>query len=237
MASAQHAHDLAVSCDPIPYLMGGMSRNGIDCSGFMALIRNDLKDAELWVRRFGTGTIRDVYTSLGFVLGQGNLDTDFEIGVMYPWESPSGIGHTAGTIRNFNVESRGGAGVVLGPLARGSRNSLFNHHFHIPLGEDDVSAADVITALKSPDGKAAFTAAFREAWDTPRIFAATAGSPNSVLADARDKTNTVLGRVNNLPEAQAIATAVVAALPQGQAVSAADIAREIIKQLSGTTST
>jgi len=37
----------------------------------------------------------------------------------------AGVGHTAGTLGGMNVESRGGAGVVVGSQARGYNDSLF----------------------------------------------------------------------------------------------------------------
>lgn len=150
----QRAQDLARSCDPIPYRMTvEIDRNGIDCSGFMSLLCNSLRGlANPWVRLFATGNIAGLVAngSLPF-LHTGMGDTgDFNIGVMYPSESSSGIGHMAGTLGGLNVESRGGAGVLLGADARGATNSLFNHHFHMKIdstgnvgGSDDMSAADV----------------------------------------------------------------------------------------------
>lgn len=145
--SVESCKDFARSCDPIPYKMVfEVSRSGIDCSGYMSVInRCLLGQSDVWRRCYSTGTIRDVYQNYGLKAGKGDPSKDFEIGVMYPWESPTGIGHMAGTLAGLNVESRGGTGVLLGSLARGSRNSLFGHHFHMPLAtmEDDLSAADV----------------------------------------------------------------------------------------------
>jgi hypothetical protein len=141
MGTAAEAQDFARSCDPIPYRMSvEISRDGIDCSGFMSAILNHLQDRSIWVRRFSTGTIRDVHDTIGFKAGKGDPARDFEIGVMYPWESSSGIGHTAGTLAGLDVESRGGVGVLIGADARSSRNGLFGHHYHLPLtdGEADV---------------------------------------------------------------------------------------------------
>jgi hypothetical protein len=52
------------------------------------------------------------------------------VGVMYPWESPSRIGHTACTLGGVNYESRGSVGIVKGSQARGAKHSLFPHKFH-----------------------------------------------------------------------------------------------------------
>jgi len=131
------AKKLAVSCDPIPYRMTvEISRNGIDCSGFMSLLANSLRGlTNPWVRLFSTGTIANKVSAnqLPFIyVGLGDSN-DFNMGVIYPWESSSGIGHMAGTLAGFNVEARGGYGVVLGSAARGATNPLFRHHFHMKI--------------------------------------------------------------------------------------------------------
>jgi len=151
LTDLKRAQDFARSCDPIPYKMTiEVSRNGIDCSGFMSvLIRSLMNESDVWVRLFSTGTIRDrVAAGLLPMLHTGMGDTnDFNIGVVYPWEMTSGIGHTAGTLGGLNVESRGGDGVVIGAAARGATHALFKHHFHAKIdsttGDDDMSAADV----------------------------------------------------------------------------------------------
>lgn len=157
----QRAKDLAISCDPIPYKMTvEISRQGIDCSGFMSLLCNSLRGlADPWVRLFATGNIAGLVANgtLPFLHAGMGDSGDFNIGVMYPNESSSGIGHMAGTLAGFNVESRGGVGVVLGADARGADNALFNHHFHMKIdstgnvGDDSMSAADVDAVNKHTD--------------------------------------------------------------------------------------
>lgn len=150
----ERAQALARSCDPIPYRMTvEISRDGIDCSGMMSLMCNSLLNKDnVWVRLFATGTIRDLVDAgrLPFLHPGLGDDGDFNIGVIYPWEMSSGIGHTAGTLGGLNVESRGGDGVVIGSAARGATHSLFRHHYHMKIDsagnigeEDDMSAADV----------------------------------------------------------------------------------------------
>jgi len=132
----KRAAAFARSCDPIPYKMVPVvSRDGIDCSGYMGVIFNSLRDlSNVWVRLFGTGTIAALVEQgrLPFIRkGKGDA-SDFNIGVMFTWESHSGIGHTAGTLPTIGgVESRGGKGVLLGSLARRHDNALFGHHYHM----------------------------------------------------------------------------------------------------------
>ncbi|MET8129958.1 hypothetical protein [Streptomyces sp. NPDC005231] len=53
-----------------------------------------------------------------------NLRSPFQIGI-----TNNGVGHTAGTLAGVNVESRGGAGVVVGKGARGWNDRLFQSHY------------------------------------------------------------------------------------------------------------
>lgn len=52
-----------------------------------------------------------------------------QIGIVYPQEMKSGIGHVACTLGGVNYESRGGKGVLKGSAARGATSPLFRHHF------------------------------------------------------------------------------------------------------------
>jgi hypothetical protein len=132
----KRAAAFARSCDPIPYKMvPEVSRSGIDCSGYMSVIFNSLRDlSNVWVRLFGTGTIAALVEQgrLPFIRkGKGDA-SDFNIGVMFPWESSTKIGHTAGTLPTIGgVESRGGTGVILGAAARRHDNPMFGHHYHM----------------------------------------------------------------------------------------------------------
>jgi hypothetical protein len=91
--------------------------------------------SDVWVRLFSTGTIADLVSRGSLPMLRPGLGDagDFNIGVIYPNESSSGIGHMAGTLGGLNVESRGGYGVLLGAAARGATNPLFRHHFHVKI--------------------------------------------------------------------------------------------------------
>lgn len=124
------------------YIWGGCSPEGSDCSGFMSILINSLQGrTDVYVRRFATGNWPERYEAMGFVPGLGD-DNDFSIGIAYPWELASGIGHVAGTLGTTNVESRGGYGVLVGPEARGATNSLFRHRFHMGIVEAEEMALD-----------------------------------------------------------------------------------------------
>jgi hypothetical protein len=95
-----------------PYIWGGVGPAGYDCSGFMSAILNVIQGRSPYSRRGTTGT----FPWPGFARGDGR----FMIG-----SRRGAPGHMAGTLAGVNVESRGSAGVVVGPGARGARSSLF----------------------------------------------------------------------------------------------------------------
>jgi peptidoglycan hydrolase-like protein with peptidoglycan-binding domain len=118
------------------YIWGGCGRRGSDCSGFMSILLNSVQGRNnVFVRRFATGNIRALAPRLGLVAGLGDAN-DFNLGVRFPFESRSGIGHVAGSLGRLNVESRGGRGVLVGSAARGATNGLFPHHFHVSIDGD-----------------------------------------------------------------------------------------------------
>jgi DNA-binding FrmR family transcriptional regulator len=99
-----------------PYSWGGVGPGGYDCSGFMSAIQNAIDGRPLHVRRWATGAFPP-----GTAGWQRNLRAPFQVGI-----TNKGVGHTAGTLMGTNVESRGGAGVVIGPRARGAHNGYFD---------------------------------------------------------------------------------------------------------------
>lgn len=98
------------------YQWGGNGNPSWDCSGFMSAIESVLR-GEKPHRRWTTFGFRGAFTPPGW---KKNARSAFQIGV-----TNAGVGHTAGTIAKTNVESRGGDGVVVGPRARGYKDSLF----------------------------------------------------------------------------------------------------------------
>ena len=64
-----------------------------------------------------------------------------QIGIVYPEESKSKIGHVACTLGGVNYESRGSRGIIKGSAARGATNPLFKHHFVRVLSDHQAEAA------------------------------------------------------------------------------------------------
>ena len=115
-----------------PYVWGGSSEAGTDCSGWMAMLARALVDEKPYARReWATASTAGGGAPPRFAAG---MDGTFAIGV-----NP-GV-HTAGTLAGTNVESGGGHGfVAFGPPSTGADDSQFPLKFHLPdLGGNFVS--------------------------------------------------------------------------------------------------
>lgn len=100
-----------------PYQWAGAGNPSWDCSGFMAGIQKKIMGQNPNGRLWSTFAFNGSQAPAGWVRG---MKAPFMVGI-----TNQGVGHTAGTLSNVNVESRGGAGVVVGNSARGYRDSLF----------------------------------------------------------------------------------------------------------------
>lgn len=123
------ALEAARAADPWPYVWGGVGPGGADCSGFQSYLANvAMAKANPHQRIFSTASI--VPGGAGpFRPGIGpGPDNGYVIGVVPTRDGK--IGHTSGTILGTNVESRGSAGVVVGPSARPWNHPMYTHTFH-----------------------------------------------------------------------------------------------------------
>jgi hypothetical protein len=111
-----------------PYQWGGNGNPSWDCSGFMSAIESVIR-GEKPHRRWSTHAFSGKTAPPGWVY-HGN--SPFKIGI-----TAAGVGHTAGTLGKTNVESSGGAGVHMGPSARGYNNSLFPSWYGFQPGKYD----------------------------------------------------------------------------------------------------
>lgn len=112
----------------LPYQWAGNGNPSWDCSGFMSAIESVIRGQKPH-RRWATGAFSGTTAPPGWVL-HGN--SPFRIGI-----TNAGVGHTAGTLGKTNVESRGGAGVVVGSGARGYKDSLFSSWYGFQPGKYD----------------------------------------------------------------------------------------------------
>ncbi|MET9425648.1 phage tail tape measure protein [Streptomyces sp. NPDC006540] len=100
-----------------PYQWGGAGNPSWDCSGFMSGIQKKITGQDPRGRLWSTFSFQGDKAPAGWVRG---LKSPFQIGI-----TNQGVGHTAGTLGGVNVESRGGAGVLVGSKARGANSMLF----------------------------------------------------------------------------------------------------------------
>ncbi|MGQ4343695.1 hypothetical protein [Streptomyces sp. SAS_275] len=112
----------------LPYQWAGNGNPSWDCSGFMSAIESVIRGQKPH-RRWATGAFSGKTAPPGWVY-HGN--SPFKIGI-----TNAGVGHTAGTIAKTNVESRGGAGVVVGSRARGYNDRLFGSWYGFKPGSYD----------------------------------------------------------------------------------------------------
>ncbi|WP_405747857.1 hypothetical protein [Streptomyces canus] len=112
----------------LPYQWAGNGNPSWDCSGFMSAIESVIRGQKPH-RRWATMAFSGKTAPPGWVY-HGN--SPFKIGI-----TNAGVGHTAGTLGKTNVESSGGAGVHMGPSARGYNNPLFTSWYGFQPGKYD----------------------------------------------------------------------------------------------------
>ncbi|MGW3663716.1 hypothetical protein [Streptomyces sp. NPDC005141] len=110
------------------YQWAGNGNPSWDCSGFMSAIESVIRGQKPH-RRWATGAFSGKTAPAGWVY-HGN--SPFKIGI-----TNAGVGHTAGTLGKTNVESRGGAGVIVGSGARGYHDKLFRSWYGFKPGSYD----------------------------------------------------------------------------------------------------
>jgi phage-related protein len=119
----------AQSMDPAKYLMGGFSRQAIDCSGLVAAVVNDALGLDPFSGRMSTVNEGAWLAAKGAKPGVGPSGS-INIG----WFDRGGgaNGHTALTLGDgTNVESNGSDGVVIGGPV-GANHKMFDKHMYIP---------------------------------------------------------------------------------------------------------
>lgn len=111
-----------------PYQWAGNGNPSWDCSGFMSAIESVIRGQKPH-RRWATGAFSGRTAPPGWVY---HGDSAFKVGI-----TNAGVGHTAGTLGKTHVESRGGAGVLVGSRARGYNDKLFTSWYGFKPGSYD----------------------------------------------------------------------------------------------------
>lgn len=110
-----------------PYVPGGDSPAGTDCSGLVSWVANAASERPVFGNRFNTGNEEAALAARGF--RQGTAPNAVVIG----WNN----GHTAVTLPDGTPVSSGeGGGVRIG--GAGAYQPQFSHHMYLPVEEVDL---------------------------------------------------------------------------------------------------
>jgi hypothetical protein len=122
---------LVSSVSGTPYISGGDSPRGTDCSGLVSWVTNAATGRPIYGDRFNTGNIERALLARGFQYGSqpGALNVG--------WNG----GHTAATLPDGTPVSSGeGGGVRIG--GGGAFQRQFGHHMFLPVPVDEAMAPD-----------------------------------------------------------------------------------------------
>ena len=122
---------LVSSVSGTPYISGGDSPRGTDCSGLVSWVTNAATGRPIYGDRFNTGDIERALLARGFQYGSqpGALNVG--------WNG----GHTAATLPDGTPVSSGeGGGVRIG--GGGAYQKQFGHHMFLPLPVDEAVSPD-----------------------------------------------------------------------------------------------
>jgi hypothetical protein len=130
---------LVSSVSGTPYISGGDSPRGTDCSGLVSWVTNAATGRPIYGDRFNTGNIERALLARGFEYGTqpGALNVG--------WNG----GHTAATLPDGTPVSSGeGGGVRIG--GGGAYQKQFGHHMFLPMPVDEAVAPDAPDAPEAP---------------------------------------------------------------------------------------
>ncbi|TXH18508.1 MAG: peptidoglycan endopeptidase [Mycobacterium sp.] len=115
-----------------PYISGGDTARGTDCSGLASWVANAATGRPVYGNRFNTGNEEAALRARGFL--PGTAPGALNIG----WNG----GHTAVTLPDGTPVSSGeGGGVRIG--GGGAFQRQFTHHMHLPMAAGDDIPADL----------------------------------------------------------------------------------------------
>ncbi len=124
-----------------PYITGGNSPAGTDCSGLASLVSNVATDRPAFSGRFNTGNEESALLARGFKYGTAPG------ALVIGWNG----GHTAVTLPDGTpvASGEGGGGVRIG--GGGAFQPQFSHHMYLPLdGDAPADSAPVLANAVAP---------------------------------------------------------------------------------------
>lgn len=125
-----------------PYITGGNSPAGTDCSGLASLVSNVATDRPAFSGRFNTGNEESALLARGFKYGTAPG------ALVIGWNG----GHTAVTLPDGTPVSSGeGGGVRIG--GGGAYQAQFSHHMYLPMDGDAPAdaPAPILVSMVAPE--------------------------------------------------------------------------------------
>lgn len=147
-----------------PYISGGDTPAGTDCSGLASWVANVASGRPAFGSRFNTGNIEGALLSRGFHYGSAPNS------VVIGWNS----GHAAVTLPDGTPVSSGesGAGVRVG--GGGAYQSQFTHHMYLPVEAESMRTEP---AVPSTSDAGVIEIAYSDAPTAPAATEPAAGTP------------------------------------------------------------
>jgi hypothetical protein len=163
-----------------PYITGGNSPAGTDCSGLASLVSNVATDRPAFSGRFNTGNEESALLARGFKYGTAPG------ALVIGWNG----GHTAVTLPDGTPVSSGeGGGVRIG--GGGAYQPQFSHHMYLPVDGDAPAdaPAPVLVDMISPEPPPPAPEAAEPAPPPPAPEAAEPAPPAPDAAPVGDTPN------------------------------------------------
>ena len=125
-----------------PYISGGDTPAGTDCSGLASWVANVASGRPAFGSRFNTGNIEPALLARGFHYGTAPNS------VVIGWNG----GHAAVTLPDGTPVSSGesGSGVRIG--GGGAFQPQFNHHMYLPVQADTMNTDPAVPPAADPNG-------------------------------------------------------------------------------------
>lgn len=123
-----------------PYIFGGDTPAGTDCSGLASWVANVASGRPAFGSRFNTGNIESSLLSRGFHYGSAPNS------VVIGWNG----GHAAVTLPDGTPVSSGESGTGVRVGGGGAYQSQFSHHMYLPVQAEEMHTTATLTEPTDP---------------------------------------------------------------------------------------
>lgn len=147
-----------------PYIPGGDTPAGTDCSGLASWVANVASGRPAFGSRFNTGNMESALLARGFHYGTAPNS------VVIGWNG----GHAAVTLPDGTPVASGESGTGVRVGGGGAYQSQFNHHMYLPVSAKEMNEAPPADISSADTVPAVVDAAAESAPDTPASAAVPA---------------------------------------------------------------